>query len=282
MNKNLFYSGKGRFFLHGNLSLKKIPSRMNRFTIVELLIVIAVIMILAGLLMPALSKAKEMAHKISCMSKLRQIGLAHVSYAGDFKRFPSRFLASSIKIDGTQQFTTEYDSGGSLFMTEYLNDRSGFILGVLNGAGQKHSPYLCPSYEKEHDRIDPTGTEIKRSSHAFSYGRNRMLLESSSTFYPLYSLHQIKSPSRTALMSEMLRVTDGRFISYTTSYIHYAINFRHNGAANVLYCDGHVNSRVPGRDTGLGYPWRTSADNTYRGKHVFWNPVDATNFEYYD
>ncbi len=282
MNKNLFYSGKGRFFPHWNFSLKKIQLHRNSFTIVELLVVTAVIMILAGLLMPALSKAKEMAHKISCMSKLRQIGLAHLSYAGDFKRFPSRFLTSSVKADGTDQFSMEYDAKGSFFMTEYLNDNSGFILGVCNAAGQKQSPYVCPSYEKEHARIDPSGTAIPRGSHAFSYGRNRMLVESHAKFNPIYSLNQIKSPSRTALMSEMLRVSDGRYISYTTSYAHWSINFRHNGAANVLYCDGHVSSRVPGRDTGQGYPRRTAADNTYRGKHIFWNPIDATNFEYYD
>ncbi|MBO4631942.1 MAG: type II secretion system protein, partial [Lentisphaeria bacterium] len=247
------------------------------FTLIELLIVIAMIAILAGLLLPALNKAREQGKKISCIGTLKTIGQASQLYSNDNNDYllPTRLTFANAGQGTSASEFGLYAGAGDRFLTPYLRVFSNGYYGGIRVNDTTKKPYytnlLCASLVFKGDEI-------------FGYIMNwfldaKMNGEGSSVYLnhsKVLKLTSLKFPTR------FMHMTEGCSKYLKAHYAYVYVNdgsnhaskfaFRHNGANNVLFSDSHVESRLPNQIPSKDVH---GADASYYS--AFWNFSNVKN-----
>lgn len=238
-------------------------SRTRRFSLIELLIVIAIIAILAGMLLPALNSARAKGISISCLSRLKQIGTADAQYQNDYGYYCPMNYGMGGTAAGKPSFAGLTDSDNyerinyteDGFLTPYLK-KSGVSESVMGAA--KTNIFFCPEPGLQTAWASIDGNKIEKGTYG-GYGVNstvhgRPPYESGGklTANTVRLAGKLRNPSQIASFGDC--AGNARSSSTTNAAASLSkllqislnpitVHFRHQTMANIVYADGHGNSR---------------------------------------
>jgi prepilin-type N-terminal cleavage/methylation domain-containing protein/prepilin-type processing-associated H-X9-DG protein len=225
--------------------------RACAFTLIELLVVIAIIAILAALLLPSLSRAKEQARRAQCISNQKQLALTALMYADDSNDLVPRngYLEDASSLDQLLQLTKLWVVGATHLRPEWytnqealLNVKEASFANYVKSAGI----YKCPS-DREKVHIGAKSLPRLRSYSMNSYfGWAWPPVPWNSTNYQQFNKTSdlgAANPSDIFLFSDMNPASICHSGFVITRQWYYHIPFAgHNGSGVLSYADGHVES----------------------------------------
>ena len=199
-----------------------VSRRRTAFTLIELLVVIAIIALLAAILFPVFSRARENARKSSCQNNLKQIGVGFLQYTQDYDEMLPNGGGYDAVVD-SGQWVTVTTAGSACSATAPCRPD----LGVVYPYVKSTQVYLCPSDSNKARRL--------------SYSANSQCFSTTTPTYLGKAIADATRPTETILLvDEGLSLNDGYFAFGSASDFPSII---HLDSANNLFLDGHVKSK---------------------------------------
>ncbi len=241
------------------------------FTLVELLVVITIISILAGILLPVLGKAIGSARQTACISRMKQVGVAFRMYADDYRDYIS---AATVGTYVWGQYVGNYEYNGTLGAYAGWGAR---IYPYLGGKGSWRM-FVCPSDPKvgTRDLTDRSsnGSQGTGASYTFNHGNGGsggagQVQYGGAPSDRWWRFSSCKWASKTCLVSQLKWESSAPAVwPYGYMYKPWSgteYNPVHGNRINVLFCAGQVESLFAG-DSRF-----TLSVNPFKAEHgEFW------------